>query len=65
MKNYQAILLVMVGFGLGIGTAAGKVQSVIHFADTTNEMVFTFMAFLLGIIGLCSINYTKIYKALI
>jgi hypothetical protein len=65
MKNYQAILLVLGGFGLSIGTMLGKVQSLIHFAGVLNEMGFAFMSFMIGIIGLCSINYNKIYKALI
>ena len=64
MKNYQAILLVMVGFGLGIGTVAGKVQSVIHFAGAANEMGFTFMGILIGMCGLFAINYRKLLKGL-
>lgn len=64
MKNYQAILLVMAGFGLGIGTMAGKVQSVIHFAGVANEMGFAFMGILIGVCGLMAIDYRKLVKAL-
>jgi hypothetical protein len=65
MKNYQAILLAVVGIGVALLTMNGTIQNHIHFSGVLNEMGFAFMSFMIGIIGLCSINYNKIYKALI
>jgi hypothetical protein len=65
MKNYQAILLVIVGFTLGVQTMTGVLQSYIHFAGIKNEMAVSFVGILLGVCGLFSINYKKLIKALI
>ena len=64
MKNYQAILLVTVGFTLGVQTMSGFLQSYIHFAGVKNEMAFAFVSILMGVMGLFAINYKKLIKAL-
>jgi len=64
MKNYQAILLVTVGFTLGVQTMNGFLQSYIHFAGVKNEMAFAFVSILMGVMGLFAINYKKLIKAL-
>ena len=65
MKNYQSIFITITAFLIAVNTINGNVQQYINFSDSLNEMLFTFMSFMIGIIGLLSINYTKIYKALI
>jgi len=65
MKNYQSIFITITAFLIVVNTINGNVQQYINFSDSLNEMLFTFMSFMIGIIGLLSINYTKIYKALI
>ena len=64
MKNYQAILLVVVGFTLSVQTMNGVLQSYIHFAGMKNEMAFAFVSMLIGICGLFAIDYKKLVKAL-
>ena len=65
MKNYQAILLVTVGFTLGVQTMNGVLQSYIHFAGVKNEMAVALAGILLGVCGLFAINYKKLIKALV
>ena len=65
MKNYQAILMIIVGFGLAIGTMNGSVQNYIHFVCTLNELAFAFLTGMLGVVGCFGIDYKKILKALI
>ena len=43
--------------GLGMATVFGLVQQVIAFADPLNEMVFAFLAFMMGV-G-CMFNIKK------
>lgn len=64
MKNYQAILLVVIGFTLGVQTMNGVLQTYIHFAGVKNEMAFAFMGILIGMCGLFAIDYKKLVKAL-
>ena len=65
MKNYQAIFMVIGGFSGALNTMDGTVQQYIHFNNPLSELAFACIGIMLGIIGLCSINYTKIYKSLI
>jgi len=65
MKNYQSIFITITAFLIVVNTINGNVQQYINFSDSLNEMLFTFMSFVIGITGLLSINYNKIYKALI
>lgn len=65
MKNYQAILLVIVGFGACYSTLSGTLQNLIHFEGVLNEIVFSVMGLMLGGVGLLSIDYKKLIKALL
>ena len=65
MKNYQSIFITITAFLIAVNTINGNVHQYINFSDSLNEMLFTFMSFVIGITGLLSINYNKIYKALI
>tara|TARA_R110000803_G_scaffold8577_12_gene27440 strand:+ start:364 stop:561 length:198 start_codon:yes stop_codon:yes gene_type:complete len=64
MKNYQAILLVTVGFTLGVQTMNGVLQSYIQFGGVKNEMAFAITSILMGVLGLFAINYKKLIKGL-
>ena len=65
MKNYQALLMIVIGFGLGIGTMNGTIQNYIHFVGVENEMAFSFVGIMMGVLGIFAIDYKKILKALI
>jgi len=65
MKNYQAILIVLISYGIAIGILNGTVQNYVHFAGELNEMFTFIMAFMMGTISLFAIDYKKILKALI
>lgn len=65
MKNYQAIFVSVGGFSGAINTMDGTVQQYIKFSGPLNELAFACIGVMLGIIGLASIDYKKIYKALI
>ena len=60
MKNYQGILMIIIGFGLSIGTMNGFVQNYIGFADVDNEMAFSFMGMMIGTLGIFGIDYKKL-----
>ena len=60
MKNYQAILMIIIGFGLGIGTISGVVQNYIGFAGVDNEMAFSFMGMMIGTLGIFAVDYKKL-----
>jgi hypothetical protein len=60
MKNYQAILMIIIGFGLGIGTISGVVQNYIGFAGVDNEMAFSFMGIFMGTLGIFAVDYKKL-----
>lgn len=53
------------GFGLAYGTMNGTVQNHIGFAGELNEIGFTIFAGMIGVLGIFSIDYNKILKALI
>jgi hypothetical protein len=65
MKNYQAIFVTVGGFSTTFNTMNGTAQQYINFTDHLNELAFTCIGVMLGIIGLVSIDYKKIYKAII
>jgi hypothetical protein len=65
MKNYQAILIVLISYGIAIGILNGTIQNYVHFAGELNEMFTFIMAFMMGTISLFAIDYKKILKALI
>lgn len=65
MKNYEAIFVAVGGFSGAINTMDGTVQQYIKFSGPLNELAFACIGVMLGIIGLASIDYKKIYKALI
>ena len=64
MKNYQAILMIIIGFGLSIGTMNGFVQKYIGFAGVDNEIGFSFMGVMLGTLGIFAIDYKKLLNGL-
>jgi hypothetical protein len=65
MKNYQAILLVLISYGIGYGILTGYVQNYVHFAGELNELFCFLMLFMMGTMGLFAIDYKKLFKALI
>jgi hypothetical protein len=65
MKNYQAILIVLISYGIAIGILNGTIQNYVHFAGELNEMFTFILAFTMGTISLFAIDYKKILKALI
>jgi|TARA_B100000085_G_scaffold127958_3_gene116509 hypothetical protein len=65
MKNYQAILLTIVGLGASYLTMNGTIQNLIQFEDVLNEIVFSVMGLMLGGMGLLSIDYKKLLKGLL
>ena len=65
MKNYQAILITIVGIGIGILTMKGTIQQYITFQGVANEMAFTVMGLMLGLMGLIGIDYKKLLKGLL
>ena len=65
MKNYQAILIVLISYGIAIGILNGTIQNYVHFAGEFNEMFTFILAFTMGTISLFAIDYKKILKALI
>ena len=64
MKNYQGILMIIIGFGLSIGTMNGFVQNYIGFAGVDNEMAFSFMGMMFGTLGIFGIDYKKLINGL-
>ena len=65
MKNYQALLLVALGFTLSIQTLNGTLQEVIPFAGIKNEMAFALIGICIGLCGITAINYKKLIKGLL
>ena len=64
MKNYQAILMIIIGFGLGIQTLNGVIQMYIPFAGVKNEIAFAFVGILMGTLGIFAIDYKKLLNGL-
>jgi len=65
MKNYQAILMTVVGIGIGILTMKGTIQQYISFQGVANEMAFAVMGLMVGLMGLIGIDYKKLLKGLL
>ena len=65
MKNYQAILITIVGLGFSYLTLTGTLQNIIKFDGVLNEIVFCIMGLMLGGMGLLSIDYKKLLKGLL
>ena len=65
MKNYQAILIVLISYGIAIGILNGNVQNYVHFAGELNEMAVTLLAGVMGTMTIFAIDYKKIIKSLI
>jgi hypothetical protein len=65
MKNYQAILIVLISYGIVYGMLNGTIQNYVHFADELNEMAVTLLAGVMGTMTIFAIDYKKILKALI
>ena len=65
MKNYQAILMTVVGIGIGILTMKGTIQQYISFQGVANEMAFAVVGLMLGLMGLIGIDYKKLLKGLL
>mgnify|MGYP001209590659 CR=1 FL=1 len=65
MKNYQAILISIVGIGFAYFTLTGTLQNLIHFEGVLNEIAFCVMGLMLGGMGLLSIDYKKLLKGLL
>ena len=64
MKNYQAILLVIGGFGVAYSILFEIAQRYVHFEGIENEIGCAVIAGVLGVLGLIAIDYRKIIKAL-
>ena len=65
MKNYQAILIVLISYGIVYGMLNGVIQNYVHFAGELNEMAVTLLAGVMGTMTIFAIDYKKILKALI
>jgi len=65
MKNYQAILIVLISYGIVYGMLNGTIQNYVHFTDELNEMAVTLLAGVMGTMTIFAIDYKKILKALI
>jgi len=65
MKNYQAILTVIVSYLIAYWVMNGTAQQYVHFAGELNEMAVTILALTMGTMTLFAIDYKKILKALI
>ena len=65
MKNYQAILLTIVGFTTSYVTMTGTLQTLIQFEGVLNEIVFATMGLMIGGMGLLSIDYKKLLNGLL
>jgi len=65
MKNYQAILIVLISYGIVYGMLNGTIQNYVHFTDELNEMAVTLLAGVMGTMSIFAIDYKKILKALI
>jgi hypothetical protein len=64
MKNYQAILMIILSYGVAYGIITGYVQNYVYFAGELNELFCFVMAFMMGTMGLFAIDYKKLIKAL-
>lgn len=64
MKNYQALLMFIVGGGVAYTLAMGYLQNVIQFEDVDNEMALFILAQFLMLGGLMNIDVRKLIKAL-
>jgi hypothetical protein len=62
MKNYQALLLVLMGVGIAYTTATGYLQTVTHFENVANEIAMFILAHFVMLIGLMSIDVHKLIK---
>ena len=65
MKNYQAILIVLISYGIAYGILNGTIQNYVYFAGELNEIGVTILALTMGTMALFAIDYKKILKALI
>jgi hypothetical protein len=65
MKNYQAILIAVVGIAMAVLTGNGTIQNYIGFAGDLNEMAFACVGMMLGMMGLAAIDYRKLLKGLL
>mgnify|MGYP000497922798 FL=1 len=65
MKNYQAILIVLISYGIVYGMLNGVIQNYVHFAGELNEMAVTLLAGVMGTMTIFAIDYKKIIKSLI
>jgi hypothetical protein len=65
MKNYQALLIVLISYGIVWGMLNGTIQNYVHFTDELNEMAVTLLAGVMGTMTIFAIDYKKILKALI
>jgi len=65
MKNYQALIITIVGLTSTIMTLTGSITNYIKFNGIANEIGFIMISILMMLIGLLMIDYKKIYKSLI
>jgi len=65
MKNYQAILMAVVGIGISILTMKGTIQQYITFQGVANEMALAVIGLMLGLMGLIGIDYKKLLNGLL
>jgi hypothetical protein len=65
MKNYQAILTVIVSYLIAYLVMTGIAQQYVYFAGELNEIAVTILALTMGTMSLFAIDYKKILKALI
>ena len=46
--DFKSLVVVLVSFGLGIGTMSGATQDYIHFSSVDSEMFFAMFTFVMG-----------------
>ena len=59
MKNYQAILIVLISYGIVWGMLNGVIQNYVHLAGELNEMAVTLLAGMVGTMTIFAIDYKK------
>lgn len=57
MKNIHFFILAVIAFAIGFLTANGIVQKVIKFDGILNEMSFTVLAFVIGVVCIMGLDW--------
>lgn len=62
MKNYLAILIVLISYGIVWGMLNGTIQNYVHFTGELNEMGVTLLSWWMGTMTIFTIDYKKTKK---